>query len=337
MLVMMVAPLTRKRSQEQDLAQPRIQSPVDGSSSQIVQQPTHKRSSRMPITKASAAIVAPIPRPVETAPLTKTALCITFDASLIVNQHLDANQPPIHPRTRRGPSLNLKATETLENLPKGSKIRLTMDTRTKGFVGTSATQFSTECGIVIRTMCPMKYHKWDSIPSDEKDILYEKLETKFNLLRLDRVFMEYVNDKLHRQWKRTRGKLSEYWKKNGGKTNPRLARSKMKPDCRSTEDWDHLCNYWELESTRTYSDQMEVNRAKQVIASRGGSRSIANHVFHMTNHETQVQPTPLELYHKLHFNAKKQDWENDDERIQYENIIRHKDEAMTKLISEVSN
>ncbi|KAK1426130.1 hypothetical protein QVD17_14799 [Tagetes erecta] len=209
-----------------------------------------------------------------------------------------------------------------------------MDTRTKGFVGDSAAQFATECGIVIRTMCPMKFHKWESIPTDDMDLMYEKLETKFNLLRLDRVFMEHVNDKLHRQWKRTRGTLSAYWMENGGITNPQQARSKVKPDCRSKEDWNHLCDYWELESTQRYSDQMKVNRGKQVIASRGGSRSIANHVFHMTNQETQMEPTPLEVYYKLHFNAKKQAWENDDERIQYENIIRHKDEAMAKLISE---
>ncbi|KAK1431984.1 hypothetical protein QVD17_08826 [Tagetes erecta] len=115
------------------------------------------------------------------------------------------------------------------------------------------------------------------------DMMYEKLETKFNLLRLDRVFMEHVNDKLHRQWKRTCGTLSAYWMENGGITNPQQARSKVKADCRSKEDWNHLCDYWELESTQRYSDQMKVNRGKQVIASRGGSRSIANHVFHMEN------------------------------------------------------
>lgn len=52
----MVAPLTRKRSQEQDSAQPRIQLAVDGSSShssQIVQQPTHKRNCRTPIVEVN--------------------------------------------------------------------------------------------------------------------------------------------------------------------------------------------------------------------------------------------------------------------------------------------
>ncbi|XP_076909110.1 uncharacterized protein LOC143566246 isoform X2 [Bidens hawaiensis] len=109
--------------------------------------------------------------------------------------------------------------------------------------------------------------------------------------------MDYVNARLQACWKRTRGNWSRYWKNNGGKTNPELARSKRKPDC-CQEAWDDMCDYWELEKTQKYSDQMEANRAKQVNISRGGSRSLANHTF------------------------------------QLENIIQHKQVAMEKLISE---
>ncbi|KAD7477975.1 hypothetical protein E3N88_01111 [Mikania micrantha] len=177
----------------------------------------------------------------------------------------------------------LSATKTLDNLPPGAKISLTLSGDTKGFVGNSATQFATECGITIRNYCPMNFHTWESVPDDVKNMLYEKLQGRFNLLRSDRVFMEHVNARLHAQWKRTRGTLSAYWKKNGGKTNPQLARSKMMPNCRNQEDWNHLCDYWELEKTRKYNDQMEANRGKQVIASRGGSRSISNHRFHLVH------------------------------------------------------
>ncbi|MFS7914388.1 hypothetical protein Hanom_Chr02g00152771 [Helianthus anomalus] len=68
----------------------------------------------------------------------------------------------------------------------------------------------------------MRFHKWDSVPEDVKTFMYEKLE-----------------------WKRNRGVLSQHWKNNGGKTNPRLARSNMHGDCRNQEDWNHLCDYWE--------------------------------------------------------------------------------------------
>ncbi|KAJ0681148.1 hypothetical protein HanPI659440_Chr16g0632491 [Helianthus annuus] len=78
---------------------------------------------------------------------------------------------------------------------------------------------------------------------------------------------------------------------------------------------------------------MELNRGKQAIASRGGSRSIANHVFHMINRETQTPPSPFEVYYKLHYNAKK-GWLNDEAKSEYENIIHHhKEEAVAKLIS----
>uniref|UniRef100_A0A251TJG2 Uncharacterized protein n=1 Tax=Helianthus annuus TaxID=4232 RepID=A0A251TJG2_HELAN len=160
------------------------------------------------------------------------------------------DQPQVEPPKRRGPNLNLSATKDFENLPEGSKIDLTMAGGTKGFVGKTATQFANEIGIVVCSVCPMNYHKWDSIPADIKNLMYEKLQGKFNLLRTDKAFMGYVDNRLRRQWTRTRGEVSAHWKMNGGKTNPLLARSMMKSNCRSLEDWNHLCDYWELESTR---------------------------------------------------------------------------------------
>ncbi|CAI9277874.1 unnamed protein product [Lactuca saligna] len=77
---------------------------------------------------------------------------------------------------------------------------------------------------------------------------------------------------------------------------------------------------------------MKHNRGKLVIPSRGGSRSIANHKFAMTNKETQMPPSPIELYHKLHFDPIKK-WINDESRIQYENILQLKEEDCAKLVS----
>ncbi|KAD6119151.1 hypothetical protein E3N88_10422 [Mikania micrantha] len=162
---------------------------------------------------------------------------------------IPAREQRADPPKRRGPNINHSVARTLHNLPEGTKIPLTMDKETKTFVGTSATKFATECGIVIRNVCPMNFHTWDSVPKEVKTLMYEKLEGSFELLRADNVFMEYVDARLRAQWKRTRGVLSQHWKKNGGKTNPLVARSNMKPDCRSEEDWNHLCNYWELPST----------------------------------------------------------------------------------------
>ncbi|XP_076928123.1 uncharacterized protein LOC143591967 [Bidens hawaiensis] len=179
----------------------------------------------------------------------------------------------------------------------------------------------------------MNYHAWDSIPKEAINLMYEKLEGKFELLRSNKVFMEYVNARLQSHWKRTRCNWSRHWKKNGGRTNPELARSKRKSDCRE-EAWKHMCDYWELEKTQKYSKQMEANRAKQVNISRGGSRSLANHTFQLTTPETHMPPSPLELYHKMHYNAAKQGWLNDSSRLEYENITQHKQAAMDKLVYE---
>ncbi|KAD4585913.1 hypothetical protein E3N88_23514 [Mikania micrantha] len=146
---------------------------------------------------------------------------------------IPAGEQRAHPPKRRGPNVNQSVARTLHNFPEGTKIPVTMDKETKTFVRTSATKFATECGIVIRNACPMNFHTWDSVPKEVKTLMYEKLEGSFELLRADNVFMEYVDARLRAQWKRTRGVLSQHWKQNEGKTNPLVARSNMKPDCRN--------------------------------------------------------------------------------------------------------
>ncbi|MFS7906068.1 hypothetical protein Hanom_Chr01g00055011 [Helianthus anomalus] len=187
-----------------------------------------------------------------------------------VDTHVEQSaEQHANPPKRRGPSINHNVTRYLQNMPEGFKIPLTLDKATKAFIGTSATDFATELGIIVRDVFHMRFHKWDSVPEDVKTLMYEKLEGKFELLRTDNVLMEYVNSRLHIQWKRSRGVFSQHWKNNGGKTNPRLARSNMHGDCRNQDDWNHLCDYWESEKTRKYSDQMELNRRKRVNISRG--------------------------------------------------------------------
>ncbi|MFS7960413.1 hypothetical protein Hanom_Chr08g00702911 [Helianthus anomalus] len=102
---------------------------------------------------------------------------ILFEPPLIVKQCVDVGQPQVDPPKRRGLNLNLSATKDFENFPEGSKISLTMAGGTKGFVGSTATQFINEIGIVVRSVCPMNYHKWESIPTDIKNLMYEKLLT----------------------------------------------------------------------------------------------------------------------------------------------------------------
>ncbi|KAI3815754.1 hypothetical protein L1987_15435 [Smallanthus sonchifolius] len=160
------------------------------------------------------------------------------------------------------------------------------------------------------------------------------VEGKFQLLRTDKVFMKFVDERLRAQWIRTQGVLSRHRKENGGKTDPQRAILQVHSNCRSQDDWNHLCAYWELEKTRKYNDNMEANRAKQVLIRRGGSRSLANHAYKMTNPEIQIPPSPLELWYNMHFRAEKDGWLNDHSRIQYENILQHKKAAMDESNSE---
>ncbi|CAI9299780.1 unnamed protein product [Lactuca saligna] len=103
-------------------------------------------------------------------------------------------------------------------------------------------------------------------------------------------------------------------------------------DGKAWKHFDTIYPDFAKEPRNQYAEQMKHNRGKLVIPSRGGSRSITNHKFAMTNKETQMPPSPIELYHKLHFDPIKK-WINDESRIQYENILQLKEEECAKLVS----
>ncbi|CAH1420912.1 unnamed protein product [Lactuca virosa] len=202
--------------------------------------------------------------------------------------------------------------------------------RAMASVDATAISFATEVGIMMRSFCQMEFHTWEKVAKENKEEMINRLRENFELPHEDKVLMEYVDEQMRRQWKRTRNIFKDYWKKNGGMTDPQLARSKMKPDCRSEEDWGYLCDYWESDKAKfKFCSNM---RRKLVIPSRGGSRSIATHKFAMTNKETEMPPSPIELYHKFHFHPIKK-WINDESRIQYENILQLKEEECAKLVS----
>ncbi|CAH1413615.1 unnamed protein product [Lactuca virosa] len=160
----------------------------------------------------------------------------------LATEEVVPNQPQ---RRRRGPNINKKASQILEN-QSDARITLTRDTYTKKFIGDSARSFAMEVGIVMRSFCQMEFHTWEKVAKENKEEMINRL--------------------------------------------------------------------------RQYAEQMKHNQGKLVIPSRGGSRSIANHKFAMTNKETEMPPSPIELYHKLHFHPIKK-WINDESRIQYVRMI----------------
>ncbi|KAL4583268.1 hypothetical protein LXL04_007836 [Taraxacum kok-saghyz] len=257
---------------------------------------------------------------------------LPISAEESVSIRIDSMQSQSQQR-KRGRNMNRKASEVLEKINKtvpGARITLTRDTYTKKFVGDSATYFATEVGIVMRKFCPLEFHTWENVPNENKEEMIDRLREKFEIPHEDQALVRCVDGQLQRQWKRTRSDLKKYWNTNGGITNPSLAKSKMDPNCRSPEDWEFMCKYWERDKAKKYADQMKENRKKLVIPSRGGYRSIENHRHAMTNKETQLPPYPIELYHKLHYKTK---WINDESRIEYENIVKTKEEECAKLVS----
>ncbi|CAH1453074.1 unnamed protein product [Lactuca virosa] len=114
-------------------------------------------------------------------------------------------------RQRRGHNLNLKALNTVQSLKdqqSAARMTLTIDTYTKKFIGETMISFLTKVGIV-RSCCGMKYHTWEKIPKENKEEMIDRLRENFELPQEDRIMMEYVDEQLRRQWKRTRNTLKD--------------------------------------------------------------------------------------------------------------------------------
>ncbi|KAL4573164.1 hypothetical protein LXL04_019961 [Taraxacum kok-saghyz] len=64
-------------------------------------------------------------------------------------------------------------------------------------------------------------------------------------------------------------KKTNFKKNYGGITDPSLAKSKMDPICRSKEDWEHMCTYWETDKAKENILKMnEEERGNLVLAGK---------------------------------------------------------------------
>ncbi|KAK1431790.1 hypothetical protein QVD17_08449 [Tagetes erecta] len=54
----------------------------------------------------------------------------------------------------------------------------------------------------------------------------------------------------------------------------------------------------------------------------------------MKNPETEMPPSPLQMWYMMHFKAEKEELQNEHTRLQYQSIIEHKKAAMNKINSE---
>ena len=85
-------------------------------------------------------------------------------------------------RRKRGPNINKKATQVLDNLKEShsaARLTLTRDIYTMKFVGDSATYFATEVGIVIRKYCPLEFHTWEKVPNENKEDMMDRLRVSY--------------------------------------------------------------------------------------------------------------------------------------------------------------
>ena len=76
---------------------------------------------------------------------------------------------------RRGPNVNHQAIVNLFRAPTSSCIMLQLDEHILKFVGQSAVCFATECDIVLRQDCPMKYYFWRDMPAEFKTRMIHRL------------------------------------------------------------------------------------------------------------------------------------------------------------------
>ncbi|KAF9625927.1 hypothetical protein IFM89_027795 [Coptis chinensis] len=73
----------------------------------------------------------------------------------------------------------------------------------------------------------------------------------------------------------------------------------------SLEDWENITTWFETDKFKKLSVQNKGNRAKKIVHHRGGSKSFSNHREEKRDPETRQEPSMIEFYRMMYFNAGK--------------------------------
>ncbi|GAY60825.1 hypothetical protein CUMW_205140, partial [Citrus unshiu] len=160
---------------------------------------------------------------------------------------------------------------------------------------------SSECGYLVRRFALLQHEKWSKIPELEKQVLFERLLSKFEIdLNLPHV-RRCVNNIMGGRYRDMR-----HWMYDHYLDYPSFEEAlKHSYPGICPDDWAWLChNIYNSASFQTQSTKNKTNRAKLPYVHCGGSRPFVNYL------EDDMVDGEIELFRVTHF-SKKKGWVNE--------------------------
>ncbi|KAI3979795.1 hypothetical protein MKX01_013890 [Papaver californicum] len=138
-------------------------------------------------------------------------------------------------------------------------------------------RLASECGVIIRSIAPLRHKSWTKIPPRERDALIERVKNKFILDTCLPMVKEYLMKSMGRKYTTRRNKMSKHFDKRVKVGTIEDAKKKPYKNV-SQEDWDWLCDH--LFTSESFKKRCAVGaKAREAVPynHRGGSKS---HVVH---------------------------------------------------------
>ncbi|KAL6624774.1 hypothetical protein ACP70R_032095 [Stipagrostis hirtigluma subsp. patula] len=205
---------------------------------------------------------------------------------------MDANEQDVDlvPNNRdRAPRRGRRVTinkDLRKKRAKGKQIEISFPPQFKKVCGKHARLFKSEISVIVRSI-PLKVKKWKELddlhPAATADA-WRKLKGKFP--ELSDQDKECAMKQVESQYNNRRYRLLQVYKQN-----------KPRPAVVSPEDWQWLIrNLWTDADFKKRSDQNSLNRAKQEMGSKVGTKSIIQIAYELRDPETGEWPTAMQVW-----------------------------------------
>ncbi|KAK1288385.1 hypothetical protein QJS10_CPB19g01994 [Acorus calamus] len=256
--------------------------------SDITMAPQGRTRSRVGSTDAtSSSYLRSEPSPQSQHSVQPTTYTSTFDSSTT--------------KRGRGQTRGLSLQELTRG---GAKVSVTFPDGCLRPVGDNAKEFTTEVGILCRSLIPASTPRWADVTDDYKHHVYQGLEDKF-IIDLSEPHMIYaINDMMKERLQEYRAELHRHYKRFS--THGEAVQHA--PMGVTVEEWRSLCERFGSESFQKRSKINSKNRANLVVNHVSGSKSFIRHRHEMQNRETGEERSEVDHYRDVHYREQAGTW-----------------------------
>ncbi|OAY67808.1 hypothetical protein ACMD2_24314 [Ananas comosus] len=184
-------------------------------------------------------------------------------------------------KRKRGP----RRMDEIWALPEGKFIKITFNDKGQP-VGDSAKKLIGYLGVLARKgmEAPLDYNDWRAVPTDNKDLLWNILMSKFDGIE---DYKEWIMKSLGKKWKDYKCMLKRKFYEIYKTDEERIASC---PETVIPEQWEKLVYFWSSPEGQQRSSTNKLNRSKLVTTHTAGTKSFAR-----VNHDESANRGGKEL------------------------------------------